>query len=63
MNITTEQIKELKESYLSNKKDLKAIRDFILEHGCTNDGLIDETESFEQGWNNAMEYVFYVLGI
>lgn len=63
MNITKEQIQLLKESYEINKEDLRNLEKFIDEHGMTNDGLSDVTESFEQGYNNALEWVFKVLHI
>lgn len=63
MKITNEQIAKLKDSYESNKEDLRNLRNHIKEYGMTDDGLSDVTESFEQGWNNAMEYVFITLGI
>lgn len=61
--ITREQIKELKEGYEINKEDLKNLEEYIKENGMTDDGLCDVTESFEQGWNNALEFVFRVLNI
>ena len=63
MKITNEQIKELRESYAVNKVALRELEEYIDEEGMTSEGLIDVTESFEQGWNNAMEFVFSKLGI
>lgn len=63
MYITDNTIKRLKQTYAENKANLEELEDFIEEHGMTNEGLTDVTESFEQGWNNAMEYVFSVLDI
>lgn len=63
MNITNEQIAALKEDYEDNKANLKLLEEFIEENGMTSEGLTDVTESFEQGWNNAMEFVFSVLNI
>lgn len=63
MMITVEQINKLKKIYNENKKELNQIEAFIDEYGCTDDGLTDVAESFEQGWNNAMECVFNLLGI
>ena len=63
MKITNEQIVKLKDSYESNKEDLRELRNYIRENGMTDDGLCDAAESFEQGWNNAMEYVFLILGV
>ena len=63
MNITDKQIMKLKESYEYNNEALKDLEDYIEEYGMTNDGLSDAAESFEQGWNNALEFVFSTLGI
>ena len=61
MNITKEQIAKLKDAYESNKEELNYIKDYIEEYGMTGDGLTDATESFEQGYNNALEFVFRIL--
>lgn len=61
--VTNERVKKLVESYKSNKEELVQLENFIDEYGCTDDGLTDVRESFEQGWNNALEYVFNVLGV
>ena len=63
MYITDEQIEKLKEDYVDNRRNLRELDRFIEEHGMTNDGLTDSTESFEQGYNNALEFVFATLGI
>ena len=63
MNITKEQITKLKDAYEGNKEELKYVEDYIEKYGMTSDGLNDATESFEQGYNNALEFVFKVLGI
>ena len=61
MNITNEQIAKLRDTYESNKEELKYIEDCIRKWGVTDEGLTDATESFEQGYNNALEFVFRVL--
>lgn len=63
MIITVERVKKLKEAYQSNKEDLKDLEQYIKENGITDDGITDVTNSFEQGYNNALEYVFDVLDI
>ena len=63
MIITNEQIILLKDAYESNKEDLRNLERYIREGWITDDGCIDVTESFEQGYNNALEWVFNVLGI
>lgn len=63
MIITAESIGKIKEAYNSNKKELIKLKNHISEYGCTDNGLTDIAESFEQGYNNAMEYVFNMLDI
>lgn len=50
-------IKKIKIFYDSNKEDLKEIEKFINTYGYLNNGLTDASESFEQGYNNALEQV------
>ena len=63
MVISENHISELKEAYESNKQSLREVRAAIREKGCCDNGLSDASESFEQGWNNALEFVFITLGI
>ena len=63
MNITKEQIAKLKDAYESNKEELNYVTKYIKKHGATDDGLTDATESFEQGYNNALEFVFRILEV
>lgn len=58
-----EKIKAIKGTYEANKEDLKELERFINKHGMTEDGLSDVNESFEQGYNNALEFVFRTLGV
>ena len=53
MNIKQTQIEMLRDSYESNKEDLQMLE----ENG------VDISESFEQGYNNALEFVFRTLGV
>ena len=61
--ITKAQIKKIKDTYESNKEELAKLETFIEENGVTDYDLEDVTESFEQGYNNALVYVFSILGI
>lgn len=61
--VTQKQIDKLKDVYKSNREDLNSLKDYIDKYGMTDDGLFNANESFEQGWNNAMEFVFTTLGI
>ena len=64
MEITKEQIGKLKGTYKANKEELDKLDDYIEEYGfALDDGISDATDSFEQGYNNALEFVFEVLGI
>lgn len=63
MEITREQMERLMSAYNDNKEELNELEEFINENGITDDGISDITVSFEQGYNNALEYVFSVLGI
>ena len=61
--LTDEIIQKLISTYESNKEELQVLEEFIEEHGETDEGVSNVTESFEQGYNNALEYVFKILGI
>lgn len=61
--LTENQIEKLIGSYTANKEELEALKEFINENSITDYGLLDVTESFEQGYNNALRYVFSVLNI
>lgn len=63
IKISAKQMETLKNLYKSNKDSLKELENFISEHGVTDCGLTDATESFEQGYNNAMEQIFNMFGI
>lgn len=53
MDITKGQIRILRDSYESNKEDLKMLEG----------NEVDISESFERGYNNALEFVFRILGV
>lgn len=57
--MTKEQIATLKASYEANAEDLITLRQ-AYEEGETE---VEPDESFEQGYNNALEYVFHTLKI
>ena len=62
MNITPEQIQKLLDAYESNETSLKDVYGMYNDHGhVENDNTPEETH--EQGYNDALEYVFKVLGI
>lgn len=57
------QINEMRLNYRENSDALARLEAFIKENGVSDDGVSNASESFEQGWNNALEYVFRTLGI
>ena len=61
--ITSGDRRILRDSYKRNKKELNQLRFMVKEHGRTEQGLEDASESYEQGWNNALEFVFELFGI
>lgn len=63
MILTVEQTNKLKEMYQSNKEELQKLEQYIKLNGITDDGVIDATNSFEQGYNNALEQVFNMFGL
>lgn len=61
--ISEAKTKKMLDSYNENKKSLRTLEHEIFKNGCTDDGLSDATASFEQGYNNALQFVFETLGI
>ena len=55
--MTQEQVKEIKDAYKSNK----ATMEDIYQHCREN--CIEEDIDYEQGYNNALEFVMDLLGI
>ena len=62
MNITQEQIQKLLDAYESNCDTLKDIDVMYDDYGYVGNNNTPE-ETHEQGYNDALEYVFKVLGI
>lgn len=63
MNIPQETINKLIDVYESNKDSLYNLYDIIEEHGILDNGITDIHDTFEMGYNNALQYVFRLLGI
>ena len=57
--ITNVQVDAIRKTYYSNKEDLENIRTNVRNGWCD----ICVPECFEQGYNNAIEYVCHVLDI
>ena len=63
MNISQEAIQKLIDVYESNKDSLYNLYDILEEHGILDNGITDIHDTFEMGYNNALQYVFELLGI
>lgn len=63
MQITKDMIEKLIDAYESNKDDLYKADSIIDECGVLDNGVSDIHDTFEMGYNNALQYVFLVLGI
>ena len=62
IKVTEEMMNKLIATYEGNKEDLSEIEEY-LEHDYLDDGVSNVNDTFEMGYNNALEYVFKVLGI
>lgn len=54
---------KLLDVYKSNKEDLKDLAERVKEGEFIAEDFHDVTQSFEQGYNNALELVFNTLNI
>ena len=61
--ITNEIIETLINAYESNKDALYSLDKILEEHGILDNGVSDIHDTFEMGYNNALQYVFSQLGI
>ncbi len=61
--ITNEMIEKLVDAYESNKDLLYQLETIIDENGVLDTGVEDINDTFETGYNNALQYVFSVLNI
>lgn len=61
--ITNETIETLINAYESNKDTLYSLDKTLEEHGILDNGVSDIHDTFEMGYNNALQYVFSQLGI
>ena len=61
--ITNETIETLINAYESNKNTLYLLDKTLEEHGILDNGVSDIHDTFEMGYNNALQYVFSQLGI
>lgn len=61
--LPAEVVIKLQEAYKSNKEELSQIKSDLKDCGTLDNGISDIEDSFEMGYNNAMEYVFSILGI
>jgi len=63
MTISDDAIRKIKGAYRSNREELRELENIIDENGITDDGISDVSISFEQGYNNALEFVLTLLAI
>ena len=61
--ITNEMLKTLINAYESNKDSLYELDGILDENGILDNGITDIHDTFEMGYNNALQYVFSVLDI
>lgn len=61
--ITSEMVDKLIDAYNCNKESLYQLDEIIDEHGILDNGVTDIHDTFEMGYNNALQYVFSVLGV
>lgn len=61
--LTNGMIEKLIDAYASNKEALYDIHARLEEYGILDNGITDISDTFEMGYNNALEYVFAILGI
>ena len=58
-----ETIAKLKDAYEGNKESLRQVKRDIKSFGTLDNGISNVEETFEMGYNNALEYVFKTLGV
>jgi hypothetical protein len=61
--ITNKMVEKLINVYESNKDSLYELDGILDENGILDNGITDIHDTFEMGYNNALQYVFSVLGI
>ncbi len=61
--VSVETIATLKDAYEGNKESLRQVKRDIKDYGTLDNGVSDIEDTFEMGYNNALEYVFKTLGI
>ena len=63
IKVTEEMKHELMDTYEGNKEMLYEMEEFLNNNGYLDNGVSDIHETFEMGYNNALQYVFGLLGI
>ncbi len=63
IEITINDLIKLINAYTGNKGDLNDLKMYLEEDGILDTGVSEIEETFEQGYNNALEYTFNVLGL
>ena len=63
MGITEEQATKIKSTYEDNRRDLEKLNNLIEKEGFLECGCTHIEDTFEQGFNNGIEFVCNILGI
>lgn len=63
IEIKIEDLIKLINTYTGNKHDLNDLRVYLEEDSVLDTGVSEIEETFEQGYNNALEYAFQTLNI
>lgn len=61
--INNDVVSKLLDVYRANQIDIKELENEIKKNGISNDGITNINNTFEMGYNNALEYVFKLLEI
>ena len=61
--LPVETVEKLKDAYEGNKESLRQVRRDVKSFGTLDNGISDVEDTFEMGYNNAIEFVFRTLGI
>lgn len=63
ITITDDMLKKIIGTYEENKENLGHIERSIEDNGMLDNGISEVEETFEMGYNNALEYIFNTIGI
>lgn len=61
--LSDEQMTDLKIAYQTACEELEEIEKNIEKYGILDNGISDATETFEQGYKNALDFIMNLLEI